>query len=442
MRIQPPAGNHALALAHPSTSIEAYEGSVRSAKTVTTLLDWTNFVLNGPQGTLAMVGRTTRTLINNVILPWQDMLGPDRVRINHGRGTVTVMGREVLIFGADNEASRTKVQGLTLAGAYVDEAGVLPESFFNMLYTRLSVAGAKLWLTANPVGPRHWLKVNWLDKAKLWLRKDGSIVRNDSPDALDLHRYTITLDDNPTLDPEYVERIKRSYSGVFKRRMIDGEWVAAEGAIFDTFDTATYAEGGHVIPWADIPKVEALIGVGIDQGSTNPTSAIVLALVRLDEAWRLIAVNEWRYDGATDTARMTNVEQAEAITKWVRAGGHVPQQKSLLPKLIYADPAAADFREQMRRLRASTWPADNNVTEGLKLVSSLFKNRQLLVADRCTGLIGEAPGYVWDPKATEKGEDKPVKENDHSCDALRYVVKTSTHKWSRLVLPKGDRLAT
>lgn len=442
MQIQAPAGNHAIALANPSKSIEGFEGSVRSAKTVTTILSWTRFVLDGPQGQLAMIGRTTRTLINNVILPWQDMLGSSRVTINHGRGTVTVMGREILIFGADNEASRTKIQGLTLAGAYIDEAGVLPESFFNMLYTRLSVRGAKLWFTCNPEGPRHWLKTKWLDKASLWLKKDGSIVHQTGPDILDLHRYTITLDDNPTLDPDYVERIKRSYSGVFKRRMIDGEWVAAEGAIFDTFSTDFYKDGGHVIPWKDIPSVDALIGVGIDHGSTNPTSALVLALATIDGESRLIIANEWRYKGATDTARMTNVEQAQAVAAWIKNGQHVPHQPTLLPKHIYADPAAADFREQMRRQRAATHAADNDVIAGIQLMSSLFANRSLLVADRCQGVIDELPGYVWDPKETEKGVDKPIKADDHGIDSARYVIQTSRHRWSRLVLPKGDRLAT
>ena len=43
------------------------------------------------------------------------------------------------------------------------------------------------------------------------------------------------------------------------------------------------------------------------------------------------------------------------------------------------------------------------------------------ISRNCPELLGELGGYVWD---TKEGEDKPVKVNDHGCDALRYFVKT------------------
>lgn len=142
MDVQPLTGKARLALQHPSPSIEAYEGSVRSSKTITTLIDWLRFIRTGPPGNLAMCGRTERTVINNMVLPLQEMLGTERVRVNYGQGTVNILGRDIMLFGANNEQSRTKIQGLTLAGALVDEASTVPESFFNMLYSRLSVPGA------------------------------------------------------------------------------------------------------------------------------------------------------------------------------------------------------------------------------------------------------------------------------------------------------------
>ena len=121
MDIQPLGPKARLVLAHPSPSIEAYEGAVRSSKTITSLLDWVRFVRTGPAGALAMCGKTERTVINNLILPLQEMLGPSRVRINYGTGVVTICGREVHVYGANNEQARTKIQGATLAGAYADE---------------------------------------------------------------------------------------------------------------------------------------------------------------------------------------------------------------------------------------------------------------------------------------------------------------------------------
>lgn len=397
-------------LSHPSPSIEAYEGSVRSSKTITALLDWLRFIRNGPAGALAMVGRTERTVINNMVLPLQEMLGRHRVQIKYGSGTVVVLGREIHLFGANNEQARTKIQGLTLAGAMVDEAGVVVESFIQMLYSRLSVPGAKMWLTANPEGPQHWLKTEWLDRAKLWINKHGEVIINDSPDALDLHRYTFTLDDNPSLDPAYVERIKRSYTGMWRRRYIEAEWVVAEGAVYQT-----YEPNRHVIEHAKLPRLRRIFGVGMDVGTTNPSSAVALGL---GEDGKLYAVDEYRTEGG-----LTDSQLSVGLRDWL---ARLP----MAPEWIAIDPAAASFKVQVAGDGLmNVMNADNDVLYGIRTVASLIQDGHLLISDRCQGLIKELPGYSWSPKATEKGEDAPIKANDHSCDALRYSVISSETLW-------------
>src|SRR6266704_146616 len=174
MEADPFVGKALAALAMPPESITAYEGSVRSGKTFVSLFDWLRFIRNAPEGPLLMTGRTERTVINNLILPLMDILGPKRVSLNRGNGTVDILGRQVLLAGANNEAARTKIQGLTLAGAYVDEASTLPESYFAMLYSRLSILGARMWLTSNPAGPAHWLKTEYLDRASRWIDREGN----------------------------------------------------------------------------------------------------------------------------------------------------------------------------------------------------------------------------------------------------------------------------
>jgi PBSX family phage terminase large subunit len=416
--VQPLTGKALEVLRHPSSSIEAYEGAVRSSKTITALIDWLRFIRTGPAGPLAMVGRTERTVINNMILPLQEMLGPDRVRINYGSGTVSVLGREIHLFGANNEQSRTKIQGLTLAGAMVDEAGVIVESFFNMLYSRLSVPGAKLWLTANPEGPRHWLKVKWLDRAKLWITKDGQIVTNDDSDALDLHRYTFVLDDNPSLDPVYVERIKRSYTGMWHRRYVDAEWVQADGAIWETWD-----ERRFVVPSGEIPAPERVISMGVDFGTRNATAGLLLGIAQ----GRLWVLDEWH-----PAHGLAPAQYSADLQRWLANRPH--------PEWIYVDPAAKDFREQLfydglMNVTAAT----NDVTPGIRTVSSLFAEDRLRVSDACTELIREIPGYIWDPKAAERGVDAPVKVDDHFADALRYAVHSSSFSW-RVLIPSVPSL--
>lgn len=418
MEARPLEGKALLALAHPSTSIEAYEGAVRSSKTFTSLLDWVKFTRTGPKGALAMCGRTERTIINNLLLPLQEMLGPDRVKVNYGSGTASILGREVHIYGANNEAARTKIQGLTLAGAYVDEAETLPESFFKMLYTRLSIPGAKLWLTSNPGGPNHWLKTDWLDKAALWIDGQGLIHRSLSDDALELHRYTFLMDDNPSLTPEYVARQKKAYTGLFYRRYILAEWVAADGAVFDSWEPDR-----HVVKHEALPAMRSVLGVGVDYGTTNATSAVLLGL-GVDGV--LYAIDEWRYDSRQASIRLTDGQLSAALKDWLglrTAEGHKPEW-------VIVDPAAASFKVQLDQDRvANVINGENDVLYGIRTVSSLLNAGKLRISERCTGLINEMPGYSWDTKATEKGEDKPLKVADHSIDAFRYAVATTETNW-------------
>lgn len=418
MTTQPLQGKSLLVLSNPSPSIEAYEGSVRSGKTVTSLIDWVRFIRQAPAGNLAMCGRTERTIINNLILPLQEMLGKQRVIINYGTGIINICGRDVHVYGANNEQARTKIQGLTLVGAYVDEASTLPQSFFSMLYSRLSVKGAKLWLTANPEGPSHWLLTDWLQKAKLWIDGAGNFHYSEDPEALDLHRYTFLLDDNPYLSAEYVERTKRSYTGLFRRRYVYAEWVAADGAIYDAWDPAK-----HVVPYDELPQMVRYLSVGADYGTRNASAAVLLGL---GVDGRLYVVDEFRYDSKQAEVVLSEQQVAELFTAWLQ--GHVDAGRN--PEWVCIDPAALSFRVATANLGVrNVIEANNDVLYGIRTTASLLAADKLRVSDRCKSLILEFPGYAWDSKESDKGNDKPIKVADHTLDALRYSLITTETNW-------------
>jgi PBSX family phage terminase large subunit len=428
--MQPFTGKSLLALNNPSTSIQAYEGAVRSGKTITSLIDWVRFIRQAPPGNLLMTGRTERTVVNNLLLPLQEMFGPSRVKITISGGTVTIMGRKVLIIGANNEAARTKIQGLTLVGAYVDEASTLPESYFKMLYTRLSVEGAKLWLTANPEGPSHWLKKDWLDKAKLWIDAQGKFHRNDAEDALDLHRYTFLIDDNKSLPAAYVERQKRSYKGLFYRRYILAEWVAGDGAVYDMWNPDK-----HVVPFEKLPPMVRIISVGIDYGTQHPTVAVALGL-GYDR--RLYLLDELRLEPPNDAERFNDAKQSALIKAWI-AEDHTPEKQGLKPEWIIADQAGLSLRTQLKDDGVTTQAANKSVLYGISTLSWLLGEGQLFVSDRCPGVIKEITGYSWDPTAAAKGEDKPLKTGDDGLDAMRYAVVTTESIWQSELISSRAR---
>lgn len=407
-----------------TADLNIWEGSVRSGKTFASLLSWIDFVLKAPPGELLMVGKTERTLKRNIIGPLKQMLGPRRCRFVAGEGELWICGRLIYVVGANNEESVSKIQGMSLVGAYVDEAALVPEGFWAMLITRLSEHGARLFATSNPDNPSHWLMADFLAKARLWLDHDGTEHHN--PDGIDLHRFSFNLDDNHTLPAKYVAGLKKMFSGLWYKRFIQGLWVIADGVIWDMWNEPT-----HVV--TELPEIRDY-AMCVDYGTAGIFAAHLLGR-GVDD--RVYVCAEWRWDAKAKRRQLTDPEYSQALRSWLDeldpATNAVPSRLpgARTPGFVYVDPSASSFITQLSR---DNWhgvrQADNAVDDGLRTVASLFTADRLRVHESCVGLRKEIPGYVWDPKAAKLGDDRPVKANDHSCDALRYGVM-GTRRWWR-----------
>ena len=288
-----------------------------------------------------------------------------------------------------------------------------------MLLTRLRVAGARLLATTNPGSSQHWLRVKYiLDAAQ-----HNMIV------------FHFTMHDNPLYfeggdpGPSYIATMEAHFrkSKLFFDRFIKGLWTNAEGAIYDGWDPAE-----HVIAWENLPPMYRLLGVGMDFGIQHATSVVLLGL-GYDR--KLYLIDELRIEADAQTQRQSPSQQAKAIAVWLKAN-HLPEGH-LRPELIFADPAAAPFRQELRESEGvDTIAADNAVAYGIGLIASLLARGLMKVTDRCTGVIKEMPDYRYDPKATEKGLDEPIKVGDDSLDAFRYVVASTEHEWRDEVGPR------
>ena len=398
--------------------LNIWEGSVRSSKTVCSILRWVQFVQHGPAGNLLMVGKTERTLKRNIIDPLIDMLGKQRVRYIAGAGEVILLGRRIYVVGANDESAQEKIRGLTLAGAYVDEVSLVPESFWSMLLSRLSVEGAKLFGTTNPDNPAHWLKKE-LDRPAVWLDRNNKIHRQKigtqthKGKALNLSRFSFKLRDNIHLPKEYIEALEQEYTGLWYRRFILGEWVAAEGAVYPDFDPTSMVYKGERMPVSSV----GFNVVGLDYGTTNPTAGV---FVQLGIDRRFYVTHEFAPPTATDAT------QSRRFLEWVQ--DDLEQE----PQYVFLDPAAASLRRQMKEDDVRhLGRANNAVLTGIKLIASLIAQDRIRIHESCKNLLDELPGYSWDDKASKKGEDKPLKENDHWCDALRYAIHTTRPVWAR-----------
>jgi len=433
--IKPLEGKGRDAVALATRRFNIWEGSVRSGKTVGSLLAWLLFVRQGPPGNLIMIGKTERTLKRNIIDELINWLGKGRCRYVAGSGELHICGRMIYLAGANDEKAQEKIRGMTLVGAYVDELSLIPESMMNMLTSRLSVTGARLYATTNPDSPGHWLLRDYLSRAALWIPGSGRpvarrIVEGDGSGPMDMARFSFTIDDNPHLDPVYVANIKREYVGLWYKRFILGQWVAAEGSVWPQWDPDR-----HVAARAKVPHIRRWISMGVDYGTTNPFAAL---LIGLGDDGRLWVTDEFRWDSRTRRQQLSDVEYSARLRQWmaqIREPGQDFDDPAagVVPEVTVVDPSAGSMRVQLYRDGITTTAADNTVGDGLRMVGSLMAADQLRIADTCTALIDEIPGYVWCPKATARGEDTPIKLNDHSCDALRYGLYTTRGIWAGLV---------
>ena len=380
-------------LLNSDAKINILQGAVRSGKTYVSLWRWLKELSYGPIGEYAMISRTYDAFKRNVLPQLCRIVGSD-AEYYSGKREMTLWGKQIFIVGADDERAESKIRGATFRGAYVDVCSIIPESVFKMLISRCSMGGARIFATTNPDSPFHWLYKDFI---------------HENPDVKSWH---FTLDDNPELSQEEREYLKRQYKGLWFQRFIEGRWVQAEGAIYDTFN-----EEIHCIPWS--PPVAEYYVVGIDYGTTNPCSFICLG-INMQKYPNVWVDSEYYYDSKVHQRQKTDAEYADDLKKFI-------QDKYV--KSLYIDPSAASFKQELSRQGIyGIMDAENEVIDGIRLVNKFINNGQLKISRSCHHLIEEMKGYVWDVKSSMRGIEKPLKERDHACDALRYALYTHFFK--------------
>lgn len=406
--------------------INVWHGAIRSGKTYASLIAFLMAVAVAPKaGLIVISGRTLDTIGRNVMEPLTDDGVMGRVLAKHVKWTAgatvcKIFGRTIHLIGANDKQAEGKIRGATVNLVYVDEATLLPAEFFKQMLGRMSVKGARLFATTNPDNPAHWLR-------KEYLLRQGE---------LNLRQWKFGLDDNPSLDPDYVRDLKSEYTGLWYRRFILGNWVQSEGAVYDSWDEATMI--------VDVlPMITKWFAVGIDYGTTNPFAALTLGL-GADK--RLYLAREWRWDSKLQKRQMTDVEYSRRTREFLRAHP-IPGSKlhGIQPDWWVIDPSAASFRTQLYEDGITSRLANNEVKAGINTLSSLLATDRLKVARQCAGFLEEVPGYSWNSTASGKGNDEPIKSNDHSLDAGRYAIFTTRPLWNGLLraplLPKDMEVA-
>lgn len=363
------------------------DGAVRSGKTVCMVVGfflWSMASFNG--NVFALCGKTVASLRRNVVIHLQQWLGgvlditehrsDNRLEVRSPDGRKNTY----YLFGGQDESSYMLIQGITLAGALLDEAVLMPRSFVEQTCARCSEMGAKLWFNCNPASPEHWFYKEWLEKSR-------------EKNALHLH---FTMGDNPALPPEVRARYERMYTGHFYRRYVLGQWCGAEGLVYD-FDPKR-----HVTE--KLPQ-SGRYYISVDYGTQNPFSA-GLWCVTGDKAYRL---REYYYNGREAGRMRTDQEYYEALED---LAGDLPVEQ------VVIDPSAASFIAVVRKAgRFRVRRANNEVLPGIQMVARLLQTGRLQIGADCKAAIREFSLYCWQSTGER---DQPVKENDHAMDDIRY----------------------
>lgn len=308
------------------------------------------------------------------------------------------------MFGGKDERSQDLIQGITLAGVFFDEVALMPESFVNQATGRCSVDGSKFWFNCNPGSPAHWFKTGWIDK-----RADKRLLY-----------LRFTMDDNLSLSEAVKERYRSTYSGVFFKRYILGEWKSADGVIYRQF-----ADDPERFILDEVPA-DIIIGtMGLDFGGNG--SAHAGCLVGITRGYRSIVIlGEYYRKEVIDPGTLTDdvcgfVQRAQAQCRatsiWCDSA------ETTLIKGIRTEVFARHIPVEVRNARKG------EIIDRIRLCDMLMSQGRFFVLRRCQHTIAALSEAVWDGKSHTK--DRRLDDgstNIDSLDALEYALEPHANR--------------
>lgn len=372
--------------------------------------DWT---WPGGEGLITAKSKVTAqaNVLNNIF----SIIGPSNYRYNRASGELKLFGKPFRVIGASDESSWESILGATVGLWLADEVVVYPKSFFDMAMSRMSLVGSKAYATTNPGNPYHYLKREYIDDL-------------DKQRCGDFWYANYSFEDNPNLAQSVRERLRRTYTGIFYRRYILGDWCMAEGAIYrDSISEANYYDDetrpvallshrGHREHW-----------IAIDVGTMNPQVYLDI----YDDGHTIWWEREYYWDGRERNLQKTDKEYADDLILGNRMLGWpgFPADRRLWPGVI-VDPSAASFKTELMARGVVVIDADNEVDNGIRKVAALLNQRRIRIhKNNCPNAVRELQTYAWDPKKAEGGKEVPIKSHDHCPDAGRYHVNTRVGDW-------------
>lgn len=337
----------------------------------------------------AVVGRTLGALERN-LLPYfyaaADWYSNTPARMRRGASPrVEINGNEYHLFGGGTADVQHRIQGMTCAGALIDEAPEIDNDMLMMTLSRVSLEGSRVIMTGNKGSPMGLFKREWYDR----------IERGEIAGRL----YNSTQDDNPFLAQQFKENLSQQYRGHWRARLIENQWAAAEGLVFPVVERRP----------APVGRTPAIAGV--DYGDSGITAAVMLKRAPKD-CWVVAAEYEWDNSICPkNEVREVDRHVAEMMADFGQPVG-----------IWYVDHANPIMIRALRRRGQNAQPANKqDIMLSIQQVNSLLQRGKVSIdPDGCDNLLSQLDSYTIDPK-TEKPRANQV---DHLADAFRYAARS------------------
>ena len=387
------------------------DGAIRSGKSVAMSLGFVIWAMSEFEAcNFAMCGKTIGSFRRNVLFWLKLMLRSRGYSVSEQRTENLVIVRRgsvenyFYVFGGKDERSQDLIQGITLAGVFFDEVALMPESFVNQATGRCSVDGSKFWFNCNPGSPAHWFKTGWIDK-----RADKRLLY--------LH---FTMDDNLSLSEAVKERYRSTYTGVFFKRYILGEWKSADGVIYRQF-----ADDPERFILDEVPA-DIIIGtMGLDFGGNGSAHAGGLvgitrgyrSIVILDEYYRKEVIDPGTLTGDVCGFVQRSQAQVRAASIWCDSA------ETTLIKGIRTEVFARHIPVEVRNARKG------EIIDRIRLCDMLMSQGRFFILRRCRHTIAALSEAVWDGKSPTR--DRRLDDgstNIDSLDALEYALEPHANR--------------
>lgn len=381
--------------------INIAHGSVRSGKTIAATWRFLAHVALTDYDEFMISGKTRDTIERNVIRDLIRMIdGSLDYKYRKFDNYLEIENKKIWLIGFSDEGATEKVRGMTVGGWYADELTSASKSTVEMAITRCSVDGAKMFWTMNPESPYHFIYTDY-------------ITNTDLLESGTVKTWHFTLEDNLHLSKRYIEELKRvnQKSQVNYKRNILGQWVIAEGVIYDSFD-----ENIHVFH-EDLTETFDEVNICCDYGVSTVTTFGVMGICKdTKNGNRYYLQEETYYDATVKGVAQSDSDRVNDILR-LQDKYHLDRKSTIFLPHDAASLKAQCRKDKRIRMKVRTYAPDT--FKDINRIQDLFNNQRFFIHESCKNSITQAQTYCWDTRAQQRGEDRPLKVDDHCPDMWR-----------------------